>query len=101
MLLILVASIDFLVNIPFGYWRTNVDRFSLLWILSIHLPIPFIILLRLYSGIGFEFISYPIMIIAFILGQLAGTKYYVKRTTLFLKPVSSCLFMDTYRSFRS
>ncbi len=101
MLLILVASIVFLVNIPFGYWRANVDRFSLQWILSIHMPIPFIILLRIYSDIGFEFITYPILIIAFILGQLAGTKFYFKRTRLFLKPVTSCLIMDTYRRLRS
>ena len=100
MIIIIVASIVVLDNIPFGYWRVNVDKFSLLWILSIHLPIPFIILLRIYSGTGLEIITYPIMIIAFFLGQLAGVTYYDKKTTLFLEPVTSCLFMDMYRRIR-
>ena len=101
MLLLLAACIDFLINIPFGYWRANVKRFSLQWFLSIHLPIPFIILVRIYTGIGFAFITYTIMIIAFFLGQLVGTKYYARRTKVFPEPVTSCLFMDTYRRLRS
>jgi len=101
MLLILVAIIVFLVNIPFGYWRANVDKFSLQWFLSIHLPIPFIILLRIYSGIGFEFITYPVMIAAFFIGQFAGNKYYSRRTKLSSLPVTSCLFWDLYKNLRS
>ncbi len=93
MLLILVAIIVFLVNIPFGYWRANADRFSLQWTLTIHLPISFINLLRIYSGIGFEFITYPI-IITFILGQQTEVKFYFKRTTLSLETVISCLIID-------
>jgi len=29
MIIIIVASIVVLDNIPFGYWRVNVDKFSL------------------------------------------------------------------------
>ena len=100
MLLILVAIIVFLVNIPFGYWRANADTFSLQWILSIHLPISLINLLRIYSGIGFEFITYPIIIITFIHEQQTEAKFYFKRTTLSLETVISCLIMDTCRKFR-
>lgn len=99
--LLLSACISFFINIPFGYWRANVKRFSLQWFLAIHLPIPFIIFVRIYTGIGFALITYIIMIIAFFLGQLAGTKYYTKRTTFFSEPVTSCLFMDIYRRLRS
>jgi hypothetical protein len=77
--LFLVASIIFVLNIPFGYWRANVKKYSIQWILSIHLPIPFIILLRIYSGIGFKFITYPILIGAFFLGQLSGSHLFKRK----------------------
>ena len=101
MLLLLAVCIDFLINIPFGYWRANVKRFSLEWFLSIHIPIPFIILVRIYTGIGFEFITYPIMIIAFFLGQLAGFKIYSYRKNQNLNYLSSSLFKDLYEEFKS
>jgi hypothetical protein len=101
MLLLIAACIDFLINIPFGYWRANLKRFSLQWFLSIHLPIPFIILVRIYTGIGFEFITYPIMIIAFILGQLAGLKIYSYRKKQSFVYLSSCLFKDLFDELKS
>jgi len=91
MLLLIAACIDFVINIPFGYWRTNVKRFSLQWFLSIHIPIPFIILIRIYTGIGFEFITYPIMLFAFFLGQFTGLKIYEYRTKQSFVYISSCL----------
>jgi hypothetical protein len=94
MILLLAAFIDLLFNIPFGYWRANTKRFSLQWFLSIHLPIPFIILLRIYLGIGFEFITYPIMVSAFLLGQYLGYKLHKWRKENELTPLSSCLIMD-------
>jgi hypothetical protein len=72
MKLILVAVIVFLLNIPFGYWRSRVKKFSIQWFLSVHIPVPFVIILRLYSDIGFEIITYPLLIAAFFLGQFAG-----------------------------
>jgi hypothetical protein len=101
MLLLIAACIDFLINIPFGYWRANLKRSSLQWFLSIHLPIPFIILVRIYTGIGFEFITYPIMIIAFILGQLAGLKIYSYRKKQSFVYLSSCLFKDLFDELKS
>ena len=101
MLLLLAVCIDFLINIPFGYWRANVKRFSLQWFLSIHIPIPFIILVRIYTGIGFELITYPIMIIAFFLGQLAGLRIYSYRKKTSLAYLSSCLFKDLFEEIKS
>jgi hypothetical protein len=69
-----VAVIVFIFNIPFGYWRNNVKKFSLQWILAIHLPVPVVIAIRLLSGIGFAFISYPVIVGAFFAGQYAGSK---------------------------
>jgi hypothetical protein len=97
MILLLAAFFDLIFNIPFGYWRANTKRFSIQWFLSIHLPIPFIIILRIYSGIGFELITYPIMVSAYLLGQYIGAKYYSKRKLAGFEPISSCLVMDVYK----
>jgi hypothetical protein len=64
------------MNIPFGYWRGSVKKYSVKWMMSIHLPIPVIILLRFQSGIGFKLISYPVLVGAFFLGQLTGSRLY-------------------------
>jgi hypothetical protein len=68
----LVATIVFLMNIPFGIWRDRSRKFSWQWILAIHLPVPMIIGLRLVSGLGFQLYTFPVMIGAFFLGQYAG-----------------------------
>lgn len=92
-----IALIVFIFNIPFGYWRANVKKFSLQWVLSVHIPVPFIIALRIYSNIGFQFYTFPIMISAFFLGQYLGSKIFsfMKRYPEFA--VSSCLIMDIVR----
>ncbi|MFZ2325234.1 MAG: hypothetical protein WAV89_16245 [Ignavibacteriaceae bacterium] len=96
--LIIVAISIFIFNIPFGYWRANVKKFSLQWVLSIHVPVPFIILLRIYSNIGFALYTYPILVGAFFLGQLTGKFLFTKRKTLGQSPLTSCLLMDLVRS---
>jgi hypothetical protein len=67
-----VAVIVFLLNVPFGYWREGVRKFSLKWILAIHLPVPFVIALRVVSGLGWQFITFPVLIGAYFAGQFAG-----------------------------
>jgi hypothetical protein len=68
----IVSGIVFAANIPFGYWRAHVTRFSWQWFLSIHLPVPLVIALRLFSGIGWDPMTFPILIFAFFAGQLLG-----------------------------
>jgi hypothetical protein len=69
-----VAAIVFLLNLPFGFWRARVRKFSLQWILAVHVPVPFIIALRLISGLGFRLVTFPVMIGAYFLGQFLGGK---------------------------
>ena len=69
-----VAAIVFLLNLPFGYWRAGTRRFSLPWILAVHLPVPVIIALRIYSGLGWQLVTFPVLISAFFLGQFTGGK---------------------------
>jgi len=96
--LILISIIVLILNIPFGYWRANVKRFSLQWFLAIHLPVPVIILLRLISGTGFEINSFVVLVAAFFLGQFAGLQIFKKMSLISAAPLTSCIVMDIYRS---
>ena len=68
----LIAALVFLVNLPFGFWRAKEARFSRQWMLAIHLPVPLVIALRIFSGLGWQLISFPVLVGAFFLGQFLG-----------------------------
>ena len=59
------------INLPFGAYRVTVRRFSWRWLLAIHLPIPFVILMRLSFGLGWSFV--PFMLAGAVTGQLLGS----------------------------
>ncbi len=99
--LILISIIVFILNIPFGYWRANVKQFSVQWFLAIHIPVPFIILFRLYSGVGFEPITYIVFFSAFLLGQLKGIRIFERMKATSVMPLTSCLVMDILKSRNS
>ena len=67
-----VALLAFLLNLPFGYWRASVRRLSPQWFLAVHLPVPLVIALSIFSGLGWKFISLPVLVGAFFLGQFVG-----------------------------
>ena len=86
----------FLLNIPFGYWRINVRKFSIHWVLAIHIPVAVIIALRFLTPIGFEWCTYIFTVAAFFLGQRLGSGI----SNIFRKlgkDTTSCLVMDIYR----
>jgi CDP-diglyceride synthetase len=96
MKLFIVALVVFLMNVPFGYWRANVRKFSLQWALAIHIPVPFVILLRIYGDLGFSWETYPVMVGAFFGGQFAGKKLFVYWREHLKTELSSCLVMDVF-----
>ncbi len=69
-----VALLVFFINIPFGKLRGKSKKFSFIWFLYIHLPVPVIVLLRHVTDLGSAFYTYPILIVAFFLGQRCGNK---------------------------
>jgi len=72
-LLLMVVAVGVLVlNIPFGFWRVGVRKFSLAWFLAVHLPIPCVVALRFHSGLGWNPISFPFVIAAYVTGQYLG-----------------------------
>ena len=101
MRLFIVASIVFFLNIPFGYWRANTRKFSWPWILSIHMPVPVIIFLRIVSKLGWHFVTFPVLIGSFFLGQFIGGKifYFLKERLQY--ETTSCLIVDLYRNIKS
>jgi len=64
----------FIINIPFGYWRARVRKFSPQWLLAIHVPVPFVISCRYLLGIGWQLSTFPLFVGAFFAGQFAGGK---------------------------
>jgi len=73
-----VAIFAFLLNIPFGRWRANYKKFSLVWWLLIHASVPFIIAMRIWLGTPRAFI--PLFIALAVLGQYVGKKSYLCST---------------------
>jgi hypothetical protein len=94
--LIIIIILVFLLNIPFGYWRANVKRFSTQWFLAIHIPVPFIVALRILSGVGFAWETYLFMVAGYFLGQQFGSML-MKRIHKYCQQESSCLVMDLIR----
>jgi hypothetical protein len=94
------SSLVFLINLPFGYWRANETKFSSGWFLSVHLPVPFVIAVRLLSGLGWQFATFPAMVGAFFLGQLAGGGVLRLRRNRSAVRLSSCLVWDVVGTVR-
>ncbi|SHI83788.1 hypothetical protein [Desulfosporosinus lacus] len=85
-----------LLNIPFGYWRENVKKFSVQWFLSVHLPVPVIMFLRIQMGLGWELSTYLMLVGAYFTGQYLGAMWHRRWEKSI--PVSSCLVHDIVRS---
>ena len=59
-----------IISIPCGYIRQNYPKYSFMWFLLIHLPIPFIVLLRIKTGLSWHYI--PLTLGGSIAGQIIG-----------------------------
>lgn len=65
------------ISVPCGYARQNFPKYSVMWWILIHLPIPFIVLLRIEAGLDWHFI--PITLVSSIAGQVIGGVMYRRR----------------------
>ena len=72
--IIAFAVAVFVINLPFGSYRNTTRKFSPAWLLSIHLPIPLVIVLRLLIFPGLSWIII-ISLAADIAGQIIGGRY--------------------------
>ena len=67
-----VALLAFLLNLPFGYWRASVRKKSRRWFLALLAPALLVLILSIYSRLGFKLITFPVIVCAFFLGQFVG-----------------------------
>jgi hypothetical protein len=68
----LIAIAVLIVNLPFGFWRAGVRRFTLPWFFAVHAPVPLVVGLRVLSGIGWQPSAMPILASMFFAGQFLG-----------------------------
>lgn len=76
---LLITLLTFAVHLPFGYLRSRAVKYSLLWFIYIHIPIPFIILIRIITNTEYKFI--PLFIAAAVAGQFIGGSIFPKNNT--------------------
>jgi len=72
--LYIIGIIVFFINLPFGLWRSRVNKFSFKWFLAIHASIPIVYTMRVYAGIGWEINTFIILVGAYFLGQYLGSR---------------------------
>jgi hypothetical protein len=65
-----LITMAFIISIPCGYLRENFRKYSFMWFLLIHIPIPFIVLLRIKAGLNWHFI--PLTLGGSVAGQIVG-----------------------------
>jgi hypothetical protein len=70
LLIIGLVLMAFIINIPFGYIRQRYEKFSFMWFFLLHIPIPFIILVRIGAGIDWRVI--PLTLCGSVAGQYVG-----------------------------
>jgi len=62
------------INLPFGYWRAGVRKFSPAWFVAVHAAVPMVVALRLALGIPFRWALFPLFVLAYFAGQTAGAR---------------------------
>jgi hypothetical protein len=77
MILLGITLIALILNLPFGYLRSKSRKFSLKWLFYIHVPIPFIFILRNLAGLDYKVI--PVIATGAVVGQLLGGLMNQKR----------------------
>lgn len=92
---ILVLIFIVLLNIPFGYWRANVKKFSVQWFLAIHLPVPYVAYLRQHTEFTWTGITILCFLAAYFIGQYLGSG--LSKELRRYGKVGSSLFHDLIR----
>jgi hypothetical protein len=69
----------FALNLPFGYWREGVRKFSPQWFVAVHAAVPLVVALRLALGLSFRWGMLPLFVAAYFGGQFAGSRWRLRR----------------------
>ena len=69
-ILVGLVILAFMISVPCGYIRQNYPKYSFIWFMLIHIPIPFIVLLRIEAGLSWHYI--PLTLGGSVAGQIIG-----------------------------
>jgi hypothetical protein len=75
----LVSAFTFVLNLPFGWWRGGVRKFSPAWFVAIHAPVPLVVAARFALGVPFRWTFIPIYVAAYFGGQFVGSRLRMRR----------------------
>jgi hypothetical protein len=75
----LALCVTFIINLPFGYWRAGLRKFSPAWFVAIHAPVPMVIGLRFALGLPFRWGALPFLVAAYFGGQFAGNRWRLRQ----------------------
>ena len=76
-ILVGLVILAFAISVPCGYIRQNYTKYSFMWFLLIHIPIPFIVLLRIEAGLSWHYI--PLTLGGSVAGQILGGRLSRRR----------------------
>ena len=74
-----VTAFTFALNVPFGWWRAGVRKFSVAWFVAIHAAVPIVVALRYALGLPFRWETLPLFVAAYFGGQFVGARLRAKR----------------------
>ncbi|MGI9229463.1 MAG: hypothetical protein ACR2P9_06355 [Gammaproteobacteria bacterium] len=64
-----------LINIPFGYWRETVVKFSWQWFVAVHAAVPAVIAMRMYADIDWQVKVIAFFVLCYFAGQFVGSRW--------------------------
>ena len=76
----LAVVATFLVNLPFGWWRARLRKFSPAWFVAIHAPVPIVVALRFALGLPFRWALLPVFVAAYFGGQFVGSRFRLRQS---------------------
>jgi hypothetical protein len=71
---LIAIGVTFVINMPFGYWRAGVRKFSPQWFVAVHAAVPMVIALRYGLGLPFRWSMFPFFVAAYFGGQFVGSR---------------------------
>jgi phosphatidylserine synthase len=77
---LIAIGVTFVINVPFGYWRAGVRKFSPQWFLAVHAAVPLVIALRFALGLPFRWSMLPFFVATYVGGQYAGSRLRPSRS---------------------
>jgi hypothetical protein len=72
----------FAINVPFGWWRAGLRKFSPAWFVAIHAAVPIVIGLRFALGLPFQWALLPLFVLAYFGGQTVGSRWRLRGTSV-------------------